>query len=95
MPFITILAGPQYSFLTSDKYVFNSAIVNTSQENAFNNDNLRKNILSFTGGIDFNFNRIVIGTRVGWDLQANKGDGTSETPQYKNVWYQATIGFRL
>lgn len=93
--FITIVAGPQYSFLVSDKYVFNSAIVNTNQENEFNNDNIRKNILCFLGGVDFNLRRIVIGTRIGWDIQANKGDGTSTTPRYKNVWYQATIGFRL
>ncbi len=92
---ITIVAGPQYSFLLSDKYEFNSAIVNTNQENEFNNDNIRKNILCFLGGVDFNLRRIVIGTRIGWDIQANKGDGTSTTPRYKNVWYQATIGFRL
>jgi len=92
---ITIVAGPQYSFLISDKYEFNSAIVNTNQENEFNNDNIRKNILCFLGGIDFNLSRLVIGTRIGWDIQANKGDGTSTTPRYKNVWYQATIGFRF
>ncbi|EKD30784.1 MAG: hypothetical protein ACD_77C00477G0052 [uncultured bacterium] len=92
---ITILVGPQYSFLVKDNYTFNSAIINIDQENEFENDNIRKNTLSLLGGVDFNFNRIVIGTRVGWDLQANKGDGTSETPRYKNIWYQATIGFRF
>lgn len=92
---ITIVAGPQYSFLIKDNYTFNSTLINVDQENVFENDNIRKNTLSFLGGIDFNLNRIVIGTRVGWDLQANKGDGTSETPRYKNIWYQATIGFRF
>ena len=92
---ITIVAGPQYSFLIKDNYTFNSALINIDQEYEFENDNIRKNTLSFLGGIDFNLNRIVIGTRVGWDLQANKGDGTSETPRYKNIWYQATIGFRF
>lgn len=92
---ITILVGPQYSFLVKDNYTFNSAIININQENEFENDNIRKNTLSILGGLDFNFNRIVIGTRVGWDLQANKGDGTSETPRFKNIWYQATIGFRF
>ncbi|MBP1671108.1 MAG: hypothetical protein H6Q22_680 [Bacteroidetes bacterium] len=92
---ITIVAGPQYSFLVKDSYTFNSALINVDQEYEFENDNIRKNTLSFLGGIDFNLNRIVIGTRVGWDLQANKGDGTSETPRYKNIWYQATIGFRF
>jgi hypothetical protein len=92
---ITIVAGPQYSFLIKDNYTFNSALINIDQEYEFENDNIRKNTLSFLGGVDFNLNRIVIGTRVGWDLQANKGDGTSETPRYKNIWYQATIGFRF
>ena len=92
---ITILVGPQYSFLVKDSYTFNSAVINVNQENVFENDNIRKNTLSILGGVDFNFNRIVIGTRVGWDLQANKGDGTSETPRYKNIWYQATIGFKF
>jgi len=92
---ITVVVGPQYSFLVKDNYTFNSALINVDQEYEFENDNIRKNTLSFLGGIDFNLNRIVIGTRVGWDLQANKGDGTSETPRYKNIWYQATIGFRF
>lgn len=92
---ITIVVGPQYSFLVKDNYTFNSAIINIDQETVFENDNIRKNTLSILGGVDFNFNRIVIGTRVGWDLQSNKGDGTSETPRYKNIWYQATIGFRF
>lgn len=92
---ITILVGPQYSFLVKDSYKFDSALINIDQEHVFENDNIRKNTLSFLGGVDFNFKRIVIGTRVGWDLQANKGDGTSETPRYKNIWYQATIAFRF
>ena len=92
---ITVVVGPQYSFLVKDNYTFNSALINVDQEYEFENDNIRKNTLSFLGGVDFNLNRIVIGTRVGWDLQANKGDGTSETPRYKNIWYQATIGFRF
>lgn len=92
---ITILVGPQYSFLVKDSYKFDSALINIDQEHVFENDNIRKNTLSFLGGVDFNFKRIVIGTRVGWDIKANKGDGTSETPRYKNIWYQATIAFRF
>lgn len=92
---ITILVGPQYSFLVKDSYKFDIALINIDQEHVFENDNIRKNTLSFLGGVDFNFKRIVIGTRVGWDIQANKGDGTSETPRYKNIWYQATIAFRF
>lgn len=95
IPLITILAGPQYSYLLKEKYVFNSALVNIDQEKEFSNDNIRKNILCFVGGFDINLDNIVIGARTGWDLQTNNGNGTSTTPRYKNMWYQATIGFRL
>lgn len=94
-PQITLLAGPQFSYLIKESYVFESALVNIDRQEELKNDNIRKNILCFLGGIDFNLNNVVIGTRVGWDLQTNKGDGTSTTPRYKNMWYQATVGFRL
>ena len=93
--FFTILAGPQYSYLLSQKDVFTNGSLTTSQQQQFKNDNARKNTLCFTGGIDITIKHIVIGARVGWDLQTNNGDGTSSNPRYKNVWYQATIGFRL
>lgn len=92
---VTLLVGPQYSYLISQKYVFNSAIVNTEQEEEFNNDNIRKNTLCITGGVDVNFDKIVLGVRAGIDAFNNNGDGTTTTPQYKNVWYQATIGYRF
>lgn len=94
--FISILAGPQYSYLARQKDVFeNGGTSVVLQEQEFNNDNIRKNILGFTGGFDINLKNIVIGARVGWDAQKNKGDGTSTTPNYKNTWYQATIGYRF
>ena len=92
---ITILAGPQFSFLMKQRDTFNSATTTYAQEQEFDNDNLRKNTLSFTGGVDINLDHTVIGLRSGWDLQNNNGDGTSSTPRYKNVWAQATIGFRF
>lgn len=93
--YISILAGPQFSYLLSEKNEFTSAVSNSSQEQQFNNDNIRKNTLSFVGGADVNFSSFVIGARVGWDLKNNAGDGTSSTPRYKNMWYQATLGYRF
>ena len=61
---------------------------------AFSNDTLRKNIFGLTGGIDLNFNHLVAGLRAGWDVK-NNGDGTSDTPRYKNMLYQATLGYRF
>ena len=92
---ISIMAGPQYSYLISQKNDFTSTIYSDSQEQEFNNDNIRKNTFCFIGGLDVNLKNIVISGRVGWDLFKNNGDGTSTTPRYKNTWYQATIGFRL
>ena len=92
---ITLLAGPQYSFLLSEKNEFKNSAFSTLQQQEFENDNIRKNTLCFLGGIDVNLDQVVIGARAGWDLQTNKGDGTSSTPRYRNVWYQATIGYRF
>ena len=92
---LTIVVGPQYSFLLKEKNQFESTLFSSSQEEEFNNDNIRKNTLCFLGGIDLNFSNLVVGARAGWDVQNNAGDGTSSTPRYKNVWYQATIGYRF
>ena len=93
--FLTVLVGPQYSYLLKQKDVLDNSFTSVEQENAFENDNIRKNVLSVAGGIDINFKPIVLGLRAGWDVQNNNGDGTSTTPRYKNAWYQATIGLRI
>lgn len=93
--FISILVGPQYSYLTRQKNVFNNDIRNIIQEQEFKNDDIRKNMLCFTGGLDIMVKRLVIGARVGWDFQRNQGDGISETPRYKNTWVQATLGYKI
>lgn len=92
---LTIVAGPQYSYLISSKDAFKNSFLNIEQEQEFDNDNLRKNTLCFLGGLDFTINRIVVGTRVGWGLLKNNGDGSTTNPRYKNVWLRATLGFRL
>ncbi len=93
--FITILAGPQYSYLIKQRDVFANASTSIAQETEFVNDDVRKNTLCLTMGADITIKHIVLGARAGWDLQNNNGNGTSTTPRYKNVWYQATIGYRL
>lgn len=93
--FLTILAGPQYSFLVKQNNNFTSTLAAVDQQKIFDNDNIRKNTLGLTGGVDINLSNFVIGARAGWDVQNNNGDGSSTTPRYKNAWYQATIGYRL
>ena len=92
---ITLLVGPQFSFLLDGKYDFENEIVDGDLEQEFENDDVRDNIMGITGGIDFTLDNLVIGGRAGWDLKENNKDGESTTPRYKNVWLQATIGFRF
>ena len=93
--FLTIVGGPQFSFLMreSDSYTYGSS--SGAQQQQFDNDNIRKNILGIVGGVDIHLLSILVSGRVGWDLQYNKGDGTSETPRYRNQWVQLTLGFRI
>ena len=93
--FISIVAGPQYSYLLKQQDNFTSSAVSIAQQKDFSNTNLRKNVFCATGGLDFTLKHLVIGLRAGWDIQNNNGDGTSANPRYKNVWYQATIGYRF
>jgi hypothetical protein len=91
-PNVTLLAGPQYSFLVKQKDVFNSGSFTVDQQQTFKND---RSVLCFLGGIDFNVTQFVLSARAGWDLQKNNGDGTTTNPRYKNVWYQVTVGYKF
>jgi len=92
---LTILAGPQYSYLIKQKDVFTNPITDIEVNQDFNTDNIRKNTLCFVGGVDINLSNVVLGARIGLDMFNNDGDGNSTAPRYKNVWAQATVGFRL
>lgn len=92
---VTILFGPQFSYLMSQKDNFKGGNINASQQEDFENDDLTRNIFGLTGGADINVDNFVFGLRAGWDLKRNDGDGDSTTPRYKNVYYQATVGYRF
>ncbi|MDQ3190872.1 MAG: PorT family protein [Bacteroidota bacterium] len=93
--FITLLAGPQFSYLMNQKDVFSNGSISYEQEKEFENNNVRKNTMGFIAGVDITLSHVVLGARAGWDIQRNNGDGTSTNPNYKNVWYQATLGYRF
>jgi Outer membrane protein beta-barrel domain len=95
LPFLSVLAGPQVSFLVHEKNVYTFGTNSTEQEQEFENDNIRKNILGFVVGADVNIYHVVVSARAGWDFQTNKGDGTSTTPRYRNQYLQFTVGFKL
>ena len=92
---VSIVVGPQFSYLLKQKEEFIRGSITSTQEQDFSNDNYRKNTLSFLGGADVNIDHLILGARVGWDVEKNNGDGTSTTPRYKNMWYQATVGYRF
>jgi hypothetical protein len=93
--FLTFLAGVQYSYLLHQKDVFAFGANSVAQDQEFKNDNARKNIFGAVVGLDITIKHFVISAKACWDLQNNAGDGSSYTPRYKNVWLQATVGFRL
>jgi len=92
---LTILAGPQYSYLINQTDVLKSGSNTSVQEQEFENDNIRKNILSGLVGLDVHLSKWVLSGRYNFDLQQNNGNGTSETPRYKNIWLQGTIGMEF
>lgn len=93
--YLTIFAGPQYSYLMKQKDTFENPLTTFEQKSDFKNDNIRKNTFGFMGGFDINVSKFVIGARAGWDITNNNGDGTSTNPRYKNAWTQTTIGFAI
>lgn len=92
---ISILFGPQYSYLLTQTDNFTGGSITATNEQNYSNVNLRKNIFGFAGGVNFNIDHLIIGVRAAWDVTTNNGDGTSNTPRYKNMWYQATLGYRF
>lgn len=93
--FFTILAGPNYAYLLKNNDSFGNTTTTIEQETVFENEDQRKNTFGFTGGVDITLKHLVLGARVGWDIQANNTDNNAVTPVYKNIWYQATIGYRF
>lgn len=92
---VTLLFGPQFSYLLKQKDNFTGGNISATQQQEFDNNDLTKNILGLTGGADINVDNLVFGLRAGWDIKTNEGDGNSSTPRYKNMWYQATVGYKF
>lgn len=95
LAFLTILVGPQVSFRVSERNEYTFGNNSTAQEEEFENDNIRKNMLGVSTGFDINIYHVVVSGRASWDLQNNRGDGTSTTPRYRNQFVQLTVGFKI
>lgn len=93
---LTLLFGPQFSYLLKQKDEFTGGTISSTQQQEFDNEDITKNVMGLTGGADVNLSdNLVLGLRAGWDIKTNEGDGNSSTPRYKNMWYQATIGYKF
>lgn len=90
-----LVGGPQYSYLMSQQDVFISGPYTSSEFRQYENDNIRRNTLGLVLGFDVTLDHFMFSPRAGWDMQTNHGDGTSETPRYKNQWLQFTFGYRF
>lgn len=93
--FVTLLVGPQYSYLLRQKDVFINTSTSFSQEDVVKQDIVRKNMFGMVAGFDVNLKHIVIGGRIGIDFLNNRFNNTTNTPQYKNVNTQITIGYKF
>lgn len=95
LPMMTILVGPQYSYLFNTTDTYTSASGTFEDQTDFENDNLLKNTMAMTGGLDLALDPVVIGLRAGWDMRKHDGDGTTTSIRYKNMWYQLSVGFQF
>lgn len=93
--YVSLLFGPQYSYLFKQTNELVTPISNTVVEQEFDNENIRKNTFGLAMGLDFRYQVFVLSGRLGMDLFNNNGDGTSTTPRYKNVTGQITLGVAL
>jgi hypothetical protein len=91
---VKLLAGPQYSYLLKQRYSFSGDVPRSLQEE-FNSDVYRTHTLCITFGAEFNIQRFVIGSRLGWDLLTNRQDDADITPEYRLVWYQFMVGYKV
>lgn len=92
---LTVLFGPQFSYLLDKENDFSDSFLSDEQEQDFDNIDLNKFTFGLSGGLDFNIGHVVLSGRMGWDLTQNNGAGTAISPQYRNLWYQATLGIRF
>ena len=88
---ISILAGPQFSYLLSSKYEVGSL---GFSNNDAEDDNNRATV-GLSAGVDFTVQNFLISARGSWDLsKVNKDNSTSDI-NYKNQVLQVTLGYRF
>lgn len=89
---ISILAGPQFSYLLSSKYELGS--LSSSNENDLEDDNNRATV-GISAGVDFSLQDFIISARGSWDLSKMNKDNNTSDINYKNQLFQVTLGYRF
>lgn len=91
--FISVVAGPQFSFLLAQKDRYNTPD-NITISREYDNQDYRKANVGVVGGVDVYLLSFVLSGRIGADLQKNTTN-TTQAPNYKNMWGQVGVGFRF
>lgn len=93
----SVMAGPQFSFATSTTNVYSNGITVTQQTKYDNDrDNFRKSIIGGVAGFAIDLSKTVdLHARYALDLQKNNGDGTSQTPEFRNQVFQIGLALKL
>jgi len=93
--YITVLAGPQYSFLLQERDQYSDKATATDQEFHFKNSSPGKSAVAISTGIDLTCSHVVIGARANWGVTRSKNDDTLYVPGYKDFCFQLTLGYRF
>lgn len=88
---LSILVGPQFSYLLSTKNEFNG--YSAEEEREINDENYKKGVLGLSAGVDFNIDQFVLSARAAWDLSKTDEDGDESSLRYKNQVIQFTVGY--
>lgn len=89
---ISILAGPQFSYLLSSKYELGS--LSAVNEKDLEDDNNRATV-GISAGVDFTVQNFLISARGSWDLSKTNKDNSTSDINYKNQVLQVTLGYRF
>ena len=88
---ISLLAGPQFSYLLSTKTEFNDS--SFANEEEINDENYKKGIIGLVVGADFNVSNFIISARGGFDMSKTDTEGETSDLNYKNQVLQLTVGY--
>ena len=88
---LSILVGPQFSYLLNTKNEFNG--YRAEQEQEINDENYKKGVIGLSAGVDFNIDNFILSARAAWDLSKTNEDGEESSLRYKNQVIQFTVGY--